>query len=238
MEYPSHELAAMAEARNYYHWILGQCRTRLGRVVLEHGAGIGTFSAFLAAEPIERLLALEPATNLIATLRSRLAPWGDKVEVVKSSLEECVSLVRGCGVDTIISINVLEHIPDDVATLRAMWEVLSEGGHVILFVPALPWLYGSLDRAFGHVRRYRRRELYDKISAAGFTIVMGRFMNFPGIASWLVTGRVLRRPTLDPLAVKAYDRYVIPIIAKLESLQAPPVGQNLLVIGQKLRARL
>lgn len=233
-EYAGHELAAMAEARNYYRWILEQCRTRLGRVVLEHGAGIGTFSTFLAAEAIEKLLALEPAANLVPILRRRLAPWGDKAEVVTSALEECVSLLRGRDVDTVISVNVLEHIPDDLATLQAMWEVLPEGGHVILFVPALPWLYGSLDRAFEHVRRYRKQELYDKLSAAGFKIVDGRFMNFPGIASWLVAGRVLRRPTLDPLAVKLYDRYVIPIIAKLERLRPPPIGQNLLVIAQKL----
>jgi hypothetical protein len=75
-------------------------------VVLERGAGIGTCSAFLAAEAIDRLLALEPATNLTPILRHPLAPWGDKAEVITSTHEDCASLVRSRGVDTIISVNV------------------------------------------------------------------------------------------------------------------------------------
>lgn len=142
------------------------CRTYLGRVVLEHGAGIGTFSSFLVEEAVEKLVVVEPAANLLPALRERLAPWGDKVELVSSTLEESAELLRGRSIDTVISVNVLEHIPDDLRTLRTMWEILPEEGRVILFVPAPPWLYGSLDRAFEHVRRYQRQELHDKAATA------------------------------------------------------------------------
>ncbi|MFQ5932284.1 MAG: methyltransferase domain-containing protein [Nitrospiraceae bacterium] len=227
----------MSAARNYYRWILEHCRTHLGRVVLEHGAGIGTFSAFLLIEAIEKLVVVEPAANLIPILRERLAPWGETVELVSSSLEEAAHTLRGQAIDTVISVNVLEHIPDDRRTLRTMWEILPEGGQVILFVPALPWLYGSLDRAFEHVRRYWRQELHEKVSAAGFRTLSTRFMNFPGMAAWLVAGRILRRRTLDLRAVKLYDRYAIPIIAKLERLHPPPIGQSVLLIAEKRRSR-
>lgn len=236
MEYPGQELIVMTVARNYYRWILECCRTHLGRVVLEHGGGIGTFSTFLLGEAIEKLIIVEPAANLIPILKERQTAWSEKVELVSSTLEEAADVLQGRGVDTVISVNVLEHILDDARTMRTMWQILPEGGHVILFVPAVPWLYGSLDRAFEHVRRYRRRELHDKVTAAGFRVVMARFMNFPGVVSWLVMGRIFHRPTLDLWGVKFYDRYVIPIIAKLERLSSPPIGQNLLVIGEKPRA--
>jgi SAM-dependent methyltransferase len=233
MEYEGSEFAALAVAVNYYGWILRSIRSYLGRVVLEHGAGIGTFSTLLAAEPIDRLVAVEPATNLLPVLRERLAPWADRAEIIAGTLADAASLLSDRGIDTVVSVNVLEHIDDDRGTLHAMWKILASGGYAIVFVPALPWLYGSLDRAFEHVRRYRRQELRDKLSAAGFHVVAAKFMNMPGIVSWFIAGRVLRRTTLNRSAVRIYDRYIVPVIAKAEALCPPPVGQNLLLIARK-----
>ncbi len=75
IEYLGSELAAMSVARNYYAWILGYCRPHLGRVVLEHGGGIGSFSELLLSEAVDRLVVVEPAANLLPALRERLARW-------------------------------------------------------------------------------------------------------------------------------------------------------------------
>jgi len=234
IHYVGDELAAMAEAHNYYAWVLATCRSRIGRVVLEHGAGIGTFSELLMREAgLDRLLALEPATNLVPLLRERLSAWGARVEVVPSTLEQSAPRLRERGVDTVVSINVLEHITDDREALRTMAELLPAGGRVILFVPAVAWLYGSLDAAFEHCRRYGRRELIGKLEDAGFAIESARFMNLPGVLSWLVVGRLLRRRTLAPSAVRFYDRWVLPVVSRLERLHPPPIGQSLLVIARR-----
>lgn len=229
--YIGHELDAMAEAENYYRWILARCRHHLGRSVLEHGAGIGTFSRFLLAEAIDRLVVLEPSVVLVPTLRARLGTWADRIEIVPSTLEAWASIPGRSPVDTIISVNVLEHIEDDGRTLTTMRAVLPAGGRLVLFVPALPRLYGTLDHAFGHVRRYRRRDLVDKVTAAGFRVMQTRFMNAAGVVSWFLAGRLLRRRGLARGAVKAYDRYAIPLVAGLERLWTPPIGQNLLLLA-------
>ncbi len=157
------------------------------------------------------------------------------MEIVGSTLEEAADRLRHQPVDTVISINVMEHIRDDMRTLRSMWEVLVDGGRIILYVPALPWLYGTLDKAFQHIRRYRRQELQEKVSAASFRLVSVRFMNLLGVASSFITGRILRRSTLSPRAVKVYDGCIVPVLRRLEGFHPPPVGQNLLLIGEKHR---
>jgi SAM-dependent methyltransferase len=237
MNYAGAELLAMAEARNYYRWILAQCRAYLGRTILEHGAGMGTFSTLLLEDAgVEKLVALEPATNLVPILRHRLSRWQDRAEIVPSTIGESIPHLRGRGIDTVVSINVLEHIPDDLETLRAMRDLVHDGGCVILFVPALRWLYGSLDVAFEHVRRYGKRELVDKVSRTGFEVETTRFMNLPGVLSWLAVGRLMRRRTLDPVAVRVYDRWVLPILSRAERVCPPPIGQNLLLIARRTSA--
>jgi hypothetical protein len=141
-------------------------------------------------------------------------------------------LIGDLRIDTIIRINVLEHIDDDLRTLRAMHQLLAGEGRVILFVPAIRWLYGSLGLAFGHVRRYARRELVNKAASAVLEIETTRFVNLPGVLSWFVVGRVLRRRVLDPAAVKFHDRWALPIVSRLERLHPPPIGQNLRAIAR------
>ena len=234
MNYTGTELSAMAEAHNYQRWILSLCRAQLGRVVLEHGAGMGTYSTLLLGERgVEKLVALEPAANLVPELGGRLAAFGARVEIVRGALEEWGPRLRALGVDSIVSINVLEHITDDVRTLRAMHEILPASGRLVLFVPALPWLYGSLDVAFGHCRRYARRELVDKVTQAGFETLNVRYVNSLGVLPWWLSGRVLRRRTLEPGAVRFYDRFALPWIARLENWRPPPFGQNLLLLATR-----
>jgi SAM-dependent methyltransferase len=228
--YAGTELDAMAAAPNYYRAIYEWLRGYLGETTLEVGAGVGTFSQLLASDPaIHNLTLMEPAENNFPLLASRFAT-DDRVNTVRGFLEEFDTEVR---FEAIVLINVLEHIANDRAFLEAAHHRLARGGRILLFVPALPFLYGSLDRAFDHYRRYTRRSLRLRLEGAGFRVSRLRYVNLAGVASWFLMGRILRKQSLAVKDVALYDRLVIPWTTKLERLIPPPLGQSLLAIGER-----
>jgi SAM-dependent methyltransferase len=228
--YSGTELDALAEAHNYYRWILSYFTPHIGTSVVEIGAGLGTFSAcLLSATSLRRITLIEPADNLFPLLKRRFVD-DLRVEVRKGYLEDFAVSLR---VDTVVKVNVLEHAENDAEMLRLIHEVLLPGGRILLFTPALPFLYGTLDKKFEHYRRYTKGELRSKIEEAGFRLHEIRYFNLLGVISWFLLGKVLRRKTIRPGGVKLYDRWVVPWLSRLERRWEPPLGQNLLAIGQK-----
>ncbi len=135
--------------------------------------------------------------------------------------------------DTVVLLNVLEHIPDDHQALGDIYESLAPGGKMILWVPAFEALYSKFDQRIGHYRRYRRNELLDLVHNVGFGQSTARYANLPGFFAWWLVVRVLRRsPTAGRLA-SIYDRFFIPVIRRVERVVRPPIGQSLLVIAQR-----
>jgi len=228
--YSGTELDAMAEARNYCRWILDFFAPYLGKKVIEIGAGAGTFSQLLLSTGhASELVLFEPGANLFPLLQQRFAN-DPRVHLQSGSFNPSVLEEPA---DSIVLVNVLEHILDDNALLLQIRQSLRPGGHVLLFVPALEWNYGSLDKAFEHHRRYSKRTLRKKLEGAGFRVEHARYVNFLGIASWFLAGRVLRQKTLRPSQVRWYDRWIIPWSFKLERIWEPPVGQSLVAIAVK-----
>jgi SAM-dependent methyltransferase len=228
--YSGTELEGMAEARNYYEWILSFFVPHMGRQIIEVGAGTGTFTDhLLKSAPDSEIVAIEPAANLFPLLARRHA-GNPRVKTIHGSLEENAASLQG---DTIVLANVLEHIENDEEYLRLLNAILRPGGHLLLFVPAVPWLYGSLDKEFEHFRRYTKPELRRKLANSGFQQKTIRYMNFPGVASWFIAGKVLRRRTLSASDVRLYDRWVVPWCSKIEKRWEPPVGQSLLAVASK-----
>lgn len=228
--YASDELDAMVEARRYYASIMRYFRPHVGRRVMEVGAGVGTFAAHLRAVPaVERLRLVEPAVNNLDPLRDRFR--GDAaVEVLPGYLEEHVI---PASLDTVVAVNVLEHVEDDVAFLKQAHASLVPGGHLLLFVPALQAIYGSLDRAFEHHRRYDKPMLRQRLHEAGFRIDELRYSNLIGVLGWFVAGRVLRKSSIGVRDVRLYDRLVVPWLSRIERHVAPPLGQSLIAIATK-----
>jgi len=136
-------------------------------------------------------------------------------------------------IDTVVSVNVLEHIENDGRFLRSAQHILAPGGRILLFTPALPALYGTLDRQFGHYRRYTKFGLSDKLRAAGFSLESLRYFDLAGVLGWFLATRVLKRNTIRPSDVSHYDRFVFSWSSKIERWWEPPIGKNLLAIGRK-----
>lgn len=227
--YSGTELDAMAEAVNYCRWIQRYFSPYLGKRVVEIGAGTGTFSELLLkSDGTEELVLFEAANNLFPLLRERFA--GRTVRVHCGPFD--LSRLNGPA-DSIVLVNVLEHIRDDGELLSQIYQSLRPRGSLLLFVPALAWNYGSLDKAFEHHRRYSKRGLTQAIGAAGFRVERVRYVNMMGIASWFLAGKVMRQTTLKPAQVRWYDRWIIPWSFRLEQIFEPPLGQSLLAIAVK-----
>jgi len=223
-------LDAVAEAANYYRWIIDSFDGAFGERIVEAGAGIGTVSDLVLqrASP-EQMLLIEPAENNIPELRRRFGK-DSRVSVHHGYLEEIDNTVVA---DSVIAVNVLEHVEHDLDFLRAAHRTLAPGGALLLLVPAVPALYGSLDKAFDHYRRYTRSGLRESLLNAGFQIERLHYLNMVGVAAWFAAGRIFRRTTLRRAQVQLYDRWVIPWLRRIESLIHPPLGQSLLAIARK-----
>jgi SAM-dependent methyltransferase len=228
--YSGQELDALAGARNYYRWIVSRFAPFLGRRIMEVGAGIGTFTThLLRTAPEARVLVVEPADNNFPQLARRFAAE-PRVTARQGYLDDSL---EPAAADSVVAVNVMEHVEDDAGFLRGAFRALKPGGHVLLLVPALPSLFGSLDRAFEHYRRYTRPVLSARLREAGFELVELRYMNLPGVAAWWLVGKVLRRRTVGPAEARLYDRWVMPVVRAVESRVAPPLGQTLLAIARK-----
>ncbi len=236
VEYVGKDLEAMDFAVNYHRWILEIIKPFLGRHLVEVGAGTGAFSELLLETRPETLSLVEPSA-MFQTLETnlKLKNSASEIRVFPNIFAEVAARIASeQKPDSIIYINVLEHIEEDGEELQIVRQTLRENGRAFVFVPALPFLFSPFDAQIGHFRRYRRAELAEKFRAAGFRLLLSRYFDAAGIFPWLVKYRLLKSLTMESGAVHAYDKFVVPLARPLESIFPPPIGKNLLVVAEKI----
>lgn len=216
-------------ADRYNDWIFERARPHLGARALDWGAGIGTFTERLAAV-CEQVVAAEPSGEFVDRLRERFR-GRDNVEVVQLDPAHPGSGLGG-AFDSILCLNVLEHIADDSAALAAMRDRLRPGGSVLLLVPAHRFLYGTLDRDVGHERRYEPRPLRSLLRRVGLQPVEVRLVNPVGAVGWLVSARVLRRHRIATGSLLVFDR-LVPALRQLDRLRLP-LGLSVWAVARRL----
>lgn len=220
-------LDALTEATNYADWIIDLAQAHLGSCILELGAGHGTVTDRLLKHG--KVAAADLSPRCVEVLREKYEEHPD-VEVLHGDV---ATVIEGRAFDTVVLVNVLEHIEHDGAALRDILTGLRPGGTVVLFVPAFQALYSEFDRMVGHHRRYRRGELAALVKGAGFEVVEARYVNCIGAVAWWVVARQLGRFPKSRAAMRAYDRTVVPVIRAVESRWTPPFGQSVLCIGRR-----
>ncbi|MFC1720088.1 class I SAM-dependent methyltransferase [Pseudomonadota bacterium] len=230
-EYPGKELEVMSFAKNYHRWIIEEVTPFLGKTAVEVGAGMGDLSDLFLKAGVNHLYAFEPSVKLYACIQDRF-----KNETRVSVKNDFFNAEKSPpGINSVSYINVLEHIEDDQFELVNVYTSLGRGGFVIIFVPALPWLFSEADREMGHFRRYTKSGLIRVVEKAGFHVRKVRYFDCAGVLPWYLNFVILRN-SFGARSVSLYDRLVVPPMKMLEGFVAPPFGKNVLLVAQKPRS--
>ncbi len=199
--------------------------------MLEIGAGVGTFSELLLESGASPLVLVEPEAACVRELGRRFADDA-RVEVVAELLPDSPALKSRVGYfGYALCQNVLEHIEDDTAALAAVVDALAPGGELAVLVPAHPFLYGRLDRRFGHFRRYTRSRVQSLIREAGAELDSLRSFNTLGVPGWLIAGHT-ELLDISSGSLRAYEA-LVRVWRPLEDRLRPPLGLSLVARARK-----
>ena len=215
--------------KRYNRWVWDRLAPFVGQRVLETGAGSGAMTRFLYGR--ELIVAADKETAYVDRLRNafRRRP-GIHVERVDLESDDAFALAH-YNFDTVTCINVLEHTADDVGALRRAHRLLQPGGRVVVFAPAGPSLFGSMDRGIGHQRRYEKQDLVDKLGQAGFEVEHVSFQNRIAKLAWWLNAKLLGRKALPSGQSRVFDR-LVPLFRALEG-DNPSSGLSIIAVGRK-----
>jgi len=224
-------LERLNRAPRFTKWMADVIRPYIGERVLEIGAGIGNMSVHLMPRSLycasdvnseylqylETLQATRPYMRVgyVDTMKAETFPPGERF-------------------DTVVCLNVIEHVQDDLGGLRNIWNVLEPGGRAIILVPNGPKLYGSLDEVLGHFRRYTAESLGAVSREAGFQIEQVLKFNRPGVPAWWLNGKVLKRKTFGLGQIRLLN-WMTPVFRLLDPvLPFPPLSIIAILRKQEL----
>ena len=201
----------------------------VGASVLEIGAGIGNITTWLL--PRDRYVASDINPHYLDYLRN-LSIGKPYFEVAQINLEEAPDFTpwRECF-DTVVCLNVLEHVGDPRAALRNISAALVPGGRAVIYVPQGQWLYSSLDEVLGHRCRYSRDGLRAELEEAGFVVEDLRDFNRFGVPGWLLNGKLLKRRSFSRFQLKVFD-WLTPLFRRLDAI-VPTRGLGLIAVARK-----
>jgi len=222
------EFSALKEAIHYPKAIVREFSPYLRGDIVEVGAGIGQMARHFARETkIESFTAVEPDARFANEFRNA-CPDLTLVEGMARSL----TLPDGC--DAIVSVNVLEHIEDDVDELKQYMKLLKpRRGHVCILAPARPEIFSKIDQDFGHFRRYTRSSISKALVSAGFQPIKIHYFNFAGYFAWWLNFKLLEQRSFNPVMVRLYDQVIFRYCHIIEKgIHRPPLGQSVIAVAK------
>lgn len=218
-------LENMNQAKFYNKWTLKKFEKYLKGSILEVGCGIGNFTATLSI--YGDVTAIDIDQNLIKKFTNK----NTDIKVGFGDIEKGDYFFPKKTFDTIVCINVLEHIENDEKALENIYKLLKKDGNLIILVPIYNFLYGEIDRSIGHFRRYEPDDLVRRIKNHGYKIISHKKLNFLGAIGWFISGKIMKNTKVTESKIKLFN-LISPILI-LERIIEPPVGTSILIIAQK-----
>ena len=195
--------------------------------VIDFGAGIGTLASAWENITHTKPTCIEIDPELQKVLKKRDF-------ICYSSIQE---LNKRSSFDGVYTSNVLEHIENDVSALSDIHHVLKENGTLVIFVPAFPILFGQLDKAAGHYRRYTKKDIIHKLNKTHFDVVRCEYAESIGFFVMLAIKLFGYKNTFNlgsQKSMRIYDQFIYPLNYFLDKLGLKYCfGKNLLVVAKK-----
>ena len=228
-EYGSHILHSLERAQRFNRWMADSIAPHVGARVLEIGAGIGNLTSELL--PRDFYVASDINPQYIAYLRN-LALGKPYLDIDRLDLEDTAAFERWQGqFDTVVCLNVLEHVKDPLLALRNMRSALRPGGRLVLYVPQGPGLYSSLDEVLGHRCRYTKEALAEELRETGFNLEGMRDFNRVSVPGWYFNGKVLRKREFGRVQLKTFN-LLVPLLRRIDSM-LPGRGLGLIAVATR-----
>ncbi len=224
----SKTLENMDQAKFYNKWILGKFDKYLMGDILEVGCGIGNFTKFLFQ--YGKVFAIDIDRGLVKIMKTGncqgvIGGYGD--------IEKGRYFFKNRTFDTIVCLNVLEHIKNDKEALQNIYNLLNKDGRLILLVPIHRFLYGSIDEYINHYRRYDSTYLKATLEQIGFKVEKSKKLNLLGAIGWFIAGRILKEKNVEGRNIKIFN-LLAPLVLGIENLIEPPIGTSVLIIAKKV----
>jgi len=225
----------MCRLNAYYQWTYDLLAPWIGTRVLDAGCGIGNFTE-IVRHHAEFVMAIDLSPENIQVLRERFADV-DNVEIQQIDLDTASEQIAAHQIDTAVCLDVIEHIAEPVPLLQSLRRIVQPGGRLLIKVPALQWLFGSIDEASGHYRRYTRKTLREHVEAAGWHIEKMHYMNIVGVLPYWIKSRVLRKQanfsrTFSDRQIAGLRR-AIPAARFVDQIMGPVIGQSLVLAARR-----
>jgi SAM-dependent methyltransferase len=230
-EYTLLDQRLMSRATRYFAWQARIAKQHLGRRVIETGCGTGNFARHLVDR--ELVVSLDVVEECVERARTRFAAHPNmQFHYLDVQDPEFLSL-KALRPDSIVCVNVLEHVRDDRLALEHMQQVLVPGGRAVFLLPAFASLYGPIDRNLGHFRRYSKGPWRKLAESTGFRVAHLRYFNFLGFFGWWANSRIFHREAQSESQIEIFDRFAVPVMSRVESWIEPPVGQSIYTVLEK-----
>jgi ubiquinone/menaquinone biosynthesis C-methylase UbiE len=230
-EYTLLDQQLMQKAERYFAWQARVALEHVGQRVIEVGCGTGNFTRHMLDR--QSILGLDVVKDCVIHLRERLGNPKNVETQILDIQDPAFLALRDFRADTVVCLNVLEHICDDKRALRHMLEVLQPGGRAIFLLPASEALYGPIDQKLGHFRRYSKRLWRELAQSTGFRVKICRNFNFPGFFGWWANAKIFKHEHQSAAQIEFFDSKVVPIISRVERRIEPPVGQSIFTVLEK-----
>lgn len=230
--YESADLELFAQATNWKTYWSDRLRSYIHGHVVEVGAGLGTSTEYMCRQDHPEWLCLDPDPAHASRLGQRIAS-GDLPAFCKAKCGVLADLAADGQTDTILYIDVLEHIEDDQAEMRQAASHLKPGGNVVVLSPAFSFLFSPFDKAVGHYRRYRKQDI-QRLTVPGLRLQAAFYLDSIGFFASLANRLLLRSTMPSPAQIALWDRLMIPISRYADRLFGALFGKTIVMVWRKV----